>query len=99
LRPVPEDEWPGDELELVFLRQKPSGLVPLADAVAEAPQLLLDLGLPQARAGVQLDRPGVDAGGQGEAPALELAGDPQVEVEGESEERGGAGEQRIAEIP
>ena len=65
----------------------------------EEAQLFLDVSLTDAQAGVQLDRPGIDARRQGEAPPLEFAGDPQVEVERESEENRDAAEQRVAEIP
>ena len=59
--------------------------------------LYLDLG--DAGSGVQLDRTCINARRQGEASPLELAGDAQIEVQGEGEERGGAGKHRVAEIP
>src|SRR5262249_9755488 len=99
LRPVPEDEGPRHQLELVSLREIPARRLLLAQLVAEQAQLFLDVYLTDAQAGVQLDRPGIDARGEGEAPPFEFARDAQVEVEGEGEKHAHAGEQRVAEIP
>ena len=65
----------------------------------EVSQFVLDIALGDAQAGVQLERPRVDARRQREAPAFELVSHAHVEREGEHAERCDREEQRVREIP
>ena len=84
LRPVPEHERPQRDLQLVAAAREPAGLAFARHVgVAEVAQFLLHVRLRNAQPDMQLERPGIDARRQREAPALELAAHAGVEVQRE----------------
>ena len=68
-------------------------------AVAGLAQLVHDVRPRHAQPRVQFERPGVDARGQREAPALEVAAHAKVEIQREAGREQGDREQGEAEIP
>src|SRR5207245_2303479 len=79
LRAVPEDERPHRNLELVAPALEPARLLVARHVpIAKVAQLVLDVGLRNAQARMQLERPRVDACRQRETPALELVSHAHV---------------------
>ncbi len=99
LRPVPEAERTHRYLQPVAVAHEPARIT-LANPllIAVLPQLVNDVGLRDAKAGVQLERPCVEAGGKGEAPAFELAAHAEIEIQREARPEQSEGEKRVAEI-
>ena len=99
LRAVGEQERPHRDVERVVRTHVPARRLARPVGVAKPRELVLDVEARDVQADVQLERPGVDARGQREAPPLELGAHAHVEVERKRAHAEERDEERVAEKP